>query len=163
MADFLLEIGCEEIPARMIDKAQEELAFRVGELLARESLGSPAGVSAPVTTPRRLSVLASVRPSQDDVVERISGPSVTVAYKNGEPTPAAHAFAKKAGVEVAMLEKVTTAKGEYLSASVTRKGRSASEILSERLPKEISAIYWPKNMYWRKTNERFVRPAGGDA
>ncbi len=158
MADFLLEIGCEEIPARMIDKAQEELAFRVGELLARESLGSPAGVSAPVTTPRRLSVLASVRPSQDDVVERISGPSVTVAYKNGEPTPAAHAFAKKAGVEVAMLEKVTTAKGEYLSASVTRKGRSASEILSERLPKEISAIYWPKNMYWRKTNERFVRP-----
>ncbi|MFZ0816377.1 MAG: glycine--tRNA ligase subunit beta, partial [Candidatus Sulfotelmatobacter sp.] len=55
-------------------------------------------------------------------------------------------------------EKITTAKGEYLAAKVTKKGRSAAEVLAENLPKEISAIYWPKNMYWRKVNERFVRP-----
>src|SRR6202034_4386145 len=56
------------------------------------------------------------------------------------------------------LEKVTTAKGEYLAAKVTKKGRSAAEILAEGLPRELSTIYWPKNMYWRKPNERFVRP-----
>ena len=56
------------------------------------------------------------------------------------------------------MEKITTAKGEYLAAKVTKKGRSAAEILAENLPKEISSIYWPKNMYWRKPNERFVRP-----
>ena len=56
------------------------------------------------------------------------------------------------------LEKASTPKGEYLSAKVTKKGRSASEILAELLPKEISSLYWPKNMYWRKANERFVRP-----
>src|SRR6185437_16202133 len=56
------------------------------------------------------------------------------------------------------LERVTAPKGEYLSAKITTKGRSAAEILSEMLPKEIASIYWPKNMYWRKTNERFVRP-----
>ncbi len=53
---------------------------------------------------------------------------------------------------------VTTAKGEYLSAKVTKKGRAAAEILAELLPKEMDSIYWPKNMYWRKPSERFVRP-----
>jgi len=56
------------------------------------------------------------------------------------------------------LQRVTTAKGEYLSAVVRKKGRSAAEILAEALPKEIASIYWPKNMYWRKPSERFVRP-----
>ena len=157
MPDFLLEIGCEEIPARMIDAAQADLAARVGELLARESLGSPAGVSA-LSTPRRLSVSAPVSASQADVTEQVNGPSVSVAFKDGQPTPAAHAFAKKAGVEVSQLSRVTTPKGEYLTAQVTKKGRTAAEILAEALPREIASIYWPKNMYWRKPTEKFVRP-----
>src|SRR5580700_7531160 len=96
--------------------------------------------------------------AQADVTEQVTGPSASVAYKDGQPTPAAHAFAKKAGVEVSQLERVATGKGEYLSAKVTKKGRSASEILTESLPKELSSIYWPKSMYWRKPHERFVRP-----
>ena len=56
------------------------------------------------------------------------------------------------------LESVTTPKGEYLGATVTRKGRAAAEILAETLPKEIASLYWPKNMYWRKRGEVFVRP-----
>src|ERR1700676_3314698 len=157
MPDFLLEIGCEEMPARMIDSALDDLAFRVGQMLARESLGSPAGVSA-LSTPRRLSVMAPVAAAQLDVTEQVTGPSVSVAFKDGQPTPAAHAFAKKVGVDVGKVERVSTPKGEYLAATVTRKGRAAAEILAETLPKEISALYWPKNMYWRKRGEVFVRP-----
>ena len=157
MPDFLLEIGCEEIPARMIDAASEELRQRVGALLTRERLSS--GEVTHFDTPRRLAVMASgIAASQADVKEQVNGPSVNVAYKDGQPTPAAHAFAKKAGVDVTQLEKVITPKGEYLAATITKKGRSAAEILAEGLPKEISAIYWPKNMYWRQPNERFVRP-----
>ena len=157
MPDFLLEIGCEEIPARMLVAASQELRERLAGLLSRERLS--AGEVTQFDTPRRLAVMASgLAASQADVIEQISGPSVNVAYKDGQPTPAAHAFAKKARVDVAHLEKVTTPKGEYLVAKVTKKGRSAAEILAEHLPKEISAIYWPKNMYWRKPNERFVRP-----
>ncbi|MGA2019000.1 MAG: glycine--tRNA ligase subunit beta [Candidatus Sulfotelmatobacter sp.] len=157
MPDFLLEIGCEEIPARMIDAASQELRERVGALLNRERLA--ASEIAHFDTPRRLAVLASGIPAtQPDVTERMNGPSASVAYKDGQPTPAAHAFARKAGVDVSQLEKITTPKGEYLAASMTRKGRPAAEILAENLPKEISSIYWPKNMYWRKPNERFVRP-----
>jgi glycyl-tRNA synthetase beta chain len=157
MPDFLLEIGCEEIPARMIDAASQELRERVHVLLSRERLA--ATEIAHFDTPRRLAVLASGIPAaQPDVTEQVNGPSVSIAYKDGQPTPAAHAFARKAGVEVTQLEKIITAKGEYLAAQVTKKGRSAAEILAENLPKEISSIYWPKNMYWRKPNERFVRP-----
>jgi len=111
------------------------------------------------TTICPVTLLASgIAASQADVVEQVTGPSVSVAYKDGQPTPAAHAFAKKSGVEVAQLERVNTPKGEYIAAKVTKKGRSAAEILAEGLPKELSSIYWPKNMYWQKPNERFVRP-----
>jgi glycyl-tRNA synthetase beta chain len=158
MPDFLLEIGCEEIPARMIDAAARELRERLTTLLQRERL-EPDGAVSHLDTPRRLAVLASgIPPSQADITEQVNGPSAQVAYKDGQPTPAAHAFAKKVGVDVGQLEKVSTPKGEYLSATVTRKGRTASEILAETLSKEISTLYWPKNMYWRKRGEVFVRP-----
>src|SRR5450432_3741697 len=157
MPDFLLEIGCEEIPARMIAAASEELRRRVGALLTRERLAG--GEITHFDTPRRMAILASgIAASQGDVVEQVNGPSVSVAYKGGQPTPAAHAFAKKSGVHVTQLERVSTAKGEYLAAKVTKKGRTAAEILAEGLPKELAGIYWAKNMYWRKPNERFVRP-----
>jgi glycyl-tRNA synthetase beta chain len=158
MPDFLLEVGCEEIPARMIAAASQELRERLNRLLQRERL-EPTGALAHLDSPRRLAVVASGLPAaQPDVTEQVNGPSVQVAYKDGQPTPAAHAFAKKVGVDVSRLGKVSTPKGEYLAATVTRKGRSASEILAESLPKEIASLYWPKNMYWRKRGEVFVRP-----
>src|SRR5271170_4262920 len=107
MSDFLLEIGCEEIPARMIDAAAQELRQRVGKLLESERL-APAGEIASFDTPRRLALLAPGIPAtQPDVSEQVTGPSVAVAYKDGAPTPAAHAFAKKAGVDVSRLERAT--------------------------------------------------------
>lgn len=158
MPDFLLEIGCEEIPARMIDGAALELRERVGKLLQSERLAERLELSH-VDTPRRLAVLAKgISASQADVTERVTGPPVSVAFKDGQPTPAAHAFAKKSGVDTANLERVATPKGEYLAATITKKGRSAQDILADLLPREINAVYWPKNMYWRKPGELFVRP-----
>jgi len=158
MPDFLLEIGCEEIPARMIDAATLELRQRLSRLLEGERL-TPSGQVTSFDSPRRLSVLAAGIPAaQPDISEQVTGPSVAVAYRDGQPTPAAHAFAKKASVDVSRLERVSTPKGEYLSATVTKKGRLAAEVLAELLPGEINAIYWPKSMYWRRPSEKFVRP-----
>ncbi|HET8888811.1 MAG TPA: glycine--tRNA ligase subunit beta [Candidatus Angelobacter sp.] len=158
MPDFLLEIGTEEIPARMIQEASQELQKRLEELLAKNSLPHQ-GIKCS-ETPRRLALIASAIPAtQPDVQEQLTGPATKVAYKDGQPTPAAHAFAKKAGVEVTKLQTVTTPKGEYLTATVTNKGKPAAQVLTELLPKEIASIYWPKNMYWRAGKpERFVRP-----
>jgi glycyl-tRNA synthetase beta chain len=158
MPDFLLEIGTEEIPARMIQDASQELHKRLEELLSKNALSCNEVKRA--ETPRRLTLVASGIPAtQPDVREQLTGPATKVAYKDGQPTPAAHAFAKKAGVDVSQLQKVTTPKGEYLTASVTNKGKPAAQVLAELLPKEIASIYWPKNMYWRAGKpERFVRP-----
>jgi len=160
MPDFLLELGLEEIPARMIAAAEAELCRRVNELLARERLLEDGSKSTTYSTPRRLAVLVEgVHASQADTEEQLTGPSWKVAFKDGAPAAAAEAFAKKAGVAVGALEKVTTAKGEYVGATVKRQGRTAAEILAADLPKEVLSIYWAKNMYWRAGKpERFVRP-----
>jgi glycyl-tRNA synthetase beta chain len=160
MAEFLLEIGLEEIPARMIAGAEAELGRRVTELLTRERLVDEGSGVKTFSTPRRLAVLVvGVRAAQADVEEQLTGPSWNVAFKDGAPTKAAEAFAKKAGVDVARLEKVTSAKGEYVGATVKRQGKTATELLAGELPKEVLALYWAKNMYWRAGKpERFVRP-----
>ena len=160
MSDFLLEIGLEEVPARMIAGAEAELGRRVHDLLSRERLLEVGATLKTYSTPRRLAVLVEgLRAAQADVEEKLTGPSWTVAFKEGAPTKAAEAFAKKSGVEVSALEKVTTAKGEYVGATIARKGVAAAQVLAADLPKEVLGIYWAKNMYWRAGKpERFVRP-----
>ena len=160
MADFLLEIGLDEIPARMIAQAEAELGRRVHDLLTRERLLAADGKVTTCSTPRRLAVLVEgVLAAQADTEEQLTGPSWKVAFKDGAPTAAAEAFAKKAGVEVAALTKVTNVKGEYVGVAVKRQGVAAPQVLAAELPKEVLALYWAKNMYWRAGKpERFVRP-----
>jgi len=160
MADFLFEIGLEEVPARMIAGAQLELEQRVVKMLERERLVRSGAVTKSFATPRRLAVrVAGVAERQEDVAEELVGPSVKVAYKDGVATPAAVAFAKKAGVDVGELKTITNAKGEYLAATSVKAGRDAAEVIAAEMPKELAGIYWAKNMYWRAGRpERFVRP-----
>ncbi len=160
MADFLFEIGLEEVPARMIAGAQAELQQRVVKMLERERLVRSGAEAKSFATPRRLAVwVKDVAERQEDVAEELVGPSVKVAYKDGVATPAAMAFAKKAGVAVEELKTITNAKGEYLAATVVKAGRGAAEVIAAELPKDLAGIYWAKNMYWRPGKpERFVRP-----
>src|ERR1035438_4301199 len=116
MPDFLLEIGTEEIPARMIDSAREELARRVTLLLQRENLMArqPSRSVESYSTPRRLAVLVpDVFVKQADSHVKTLGPSVKVAFKDGRPTQAAEAFARKAGLDVDSLRQEDTPKGAY--------------------------------------------------
>ena len=160
MAEFLFEIGLEEVPARMIAGAQAELERRVVAMLERERLVAPGAAAKSFATPRRLAVrIAEVAERQEDASEELLGPSARIAYKDGIATPAAIAFARKAGIAVEALRTVTTPKGEYLQATSVKPGRPAAEVIAAELPKELAAIYWAKNMYWRAGRpERFVRP-----
>jgi glycyl-tRNA synthetase beta chain len=182
MAEFLFEIGLEEVPARMIAGAEAELRKRVVAMLERERLvtshglrdeaaqnmghpssGQPSGGHQRVksfSTPRRLAVwVDGVAEEQPDASEELMGPTLKIAYKDGVPGPAAIAFAKKAGVDVAALKTVTTAKGDYLAATSVKAGREAVAVIAEEMPKELAGIYWAKNMVWRAGRpERFVRP-----
>src|SRR5208282_2984081 len=125
MPDFLLEIGCEEIPARMIEEGAGALWQGVRTLL--NQLGLTPNVAAPgaygrmVSTPRRLAVFfPGLLGRQPDTTERVVGPALKVAFKDGAPTPAGLAFAKKVGLDISQLKTISTAKGDYLAASVAR-------------------------------------------
>ena len=162
MAELLLEIGLEEIPARMIAAAEAELARRVEALLTPAALAGrwTRAVdqllhSAPAWRCGSHGVLAQ----QLDMQEQLTGPSWKAAFPGGQPGPAAQAFAKKAGVPVAALEKIITPKGEYAAATIQRPGQSAGEGSERVAAREMAALSWPKTMYWRAGKpERFVRP-----
>ena len=160
MADFLFEMGLEEVPARMIAAAQAELQKRLVSLLEREHLLAEGGAAVSYSTPRRLAVrVTGVLEQQPDITEETTGPAVKIAFKDGVATPAAEAFARKSGVTVAELRTIATPKGEYLAATSVKKGRSAAVVIAEEMPKELAGIYWAKNMYWRAGKpEKFVRP-----
>jgi glycyl-tRNA synthetase beta chain len=160
MAEFLLEIGLEEVPARMLAAAERELGDRVTALLTRERLAGPALACETYSTPRRLAVLVrDVLLRQADAEEQVLGPAWAIAFKEGAPTQAAAAFARKAAIDVAAIVKVQTPKGEYAGATIARPGRAALDVLPELLPQELAALSWPKPMYWRAGKpERFVRP-----
>jgi glycyl-tRNA synthetase beta chain len=110
---------------------------------------------------------------QPDITLVSTGPSEKVAFKDGQPTPSAEAFAKRLGITVKDIEITDTPKGRYITANTTKIGRPAVEVIAEELPKELAGIYWAKNMVWlsptgqnasggdpRRTGrpERFVRP-----
>ena len=108
MPDLLFEAGLEEIPARMIAAAQTELTERVVELLRRERLLADEHEIHSYSTPRRLAVQVNgVLTRQRDATRELTGPSWGVAFKGGEPTAAAVAFARKAGLSEEQLRKAS--------------------------------------------------------
>src|ERR1035437_5836975 len=132
MAEFLFEIGLEEVPARMIAGAEAELKLRVVGMLRRANLlgSQDEQLAVSFSTPRRLAVLVpKVFDKQSDSHARVLGPAVKIAYKDGVPGPAAEAFARKNGLNVADLKVESTPKGDYLVAETEHKGRSATGVV----------------------------------
>jgi glycyl-tRNA synthetase beta chain len=168
MLPLLLEVGCEEIPARFLRDAEKSLGERVLAAL-REARLLPANDAPPIhestlrtySTPRRLVAhVPALLAQQPDKVEEVLGPPVRVAVDaEGNYTRAAESFAQRNSAHVADLIRVTTPKGEYLALRKTTQGRPAREILPEVLPAAILGLSFPKSMYWtEKSAPRFVRP-----
>jgi glycyl-tRNA synthetase beta chain len=178
---LLLEVGCEEIPARFLRDAEKGLGERVHAVLRQARLLPDASLDlmseepgrhpspnanqpSPIqtySTPRRLVVhVPALLAQQADMVEEILGPPVKVAIDaEGNYTRAAESFAQKNSARLDDLSRTTTPKGEYLSLKKTTRGRPALEILAEILPGAILGLSFPKSMYWtEKLAPRFVRP-----
>ncbi|HWY42829.1 MAG TPA: glycine--tRNA ligase subunit beta [Candidatus Sulfotelmatobacter sp.] len=159
-AELLLEIGCEEIPAGMLPRAEEELKSGIEKLLTAENLADGVTVET-FSAPRRLVGWArGIRVKQADVVSEVTGPPKSVAYDSvGAPTRAAVSFAEKQGIALHDVHFVQTPKGEYLAAKQTKRGRTAEQILCEILPRVMHDLYWPKTMTWTGlAGARFIRP-----
>ncbi|ASJ91283.1 glycine--tRNA ligase subunit beta [Porphyrobacter sp. CACIAM 03H1] len=155
MADFLLELRCEEIPARMQPKAKEDLARLFADALAKAGL--TAGQVETFATPRRLSLIATDLPLATSAVsEETKGPKV------GAPPQALEGFLRKVGLAE---EQLVVRDGVYF-AVVEKPGRDTSDVLAEAVPTIIRAFPWPKSMRWgagslSTESLRWVRPLSG--
>jgi len=159
VAELLLEIGTEEIPAGYLEKGLAEFR-RLAQALLEENRIDMAGGLYTYGTPRRLILIGkAVAETQEDLVQEMTGPPKSVAYdEEGKPTKAAVGFAKKQGVPVEELECIETPKGEYLYVKRKIPGRPTKDILADALPKLIAGIPWPKSMRWGDIGFPFVRP-----
>jgi len=154
MADLLLELFSEEIPARMQVQAAKDLErLVVGALSDRGLLFE--GVKA-FSGPRRLTLTMSGLPAkQPDVKEELKGPKVDA------PAAALDGFLRKTGLTREQLKVEKTPKGDVYLAVIDRKGRDTIEVLAEILPECFAKLPWPKSMRFPGSAVRWVRPLHG--
>ena len=146
--ELLIEIGVEELPAGWMPALLRQLEDRVRAGLEQLRIAPGAPVEAFIT-PRRLAArVAKIAERQEDLEETITGPPVSAAFKDGEPTPAALGFAKKQGVPFDQISRLTTAKGEYLAYQKRVRGRSAVDALPDLLTALLRDLTFPKQMHW---------------
>ncbi|MFN4178730.1 MAG: glycine--tRNA ligase subunit beta [Armatimonadota bacterium] len=155
---LLLEIGTEEMPARFMMPALEQLKELLEETLTQLRLDH--GQIRTIGTPRRLTAIVSdVADVQLPVVREIRGPAKNIAFDaEGKPTKAAEGFARAQGVAVSDLVVKATDKGEFVFAVKREEGRPTVEVLAEALPQVIRSFSFPKTMRWEESGLRFGRP-----
>ncbi|MCQ4086138.1 glycine--tRNA ligase subunit beta [Saccharibacillus sp. JS10] len=156
--DLLLEIGLEEVPARFLRAAMNQLREKTEKWLDASRL-SYDKVEA-YATPRRLAVLArGVAEKQEDVNEEVKGPSRKIAQDaNGDWSKAALGFARSQGVDASDFTFKELSGVEYIYATKSLNGQEASALLPEGLKSIISSLTFPKNMRWGAYDFRFIRP-----
>ena len=158
MAEFVLEIGTEEMPARFLPKLEQDLAQGL-ETALRDAHIDFNGIET-FSTPRRFVVRAQgVAPAQRETEAVVSGPSISVAYDaSGNPTKAALGFAKGQGMEAADLFRLQTDKGEYVAVRKKSGSEQTVSLLPAMCRNLVSSLAFPKRMRWGDRDFSFGRP-----
>ena len=162
MKPLLIEIGVEEIPAGVAPRMGAALKQTVQKLL--DNCDVQASELQLGITPRRLLLHATSCPvEQNDRQETIWGPPERVAFADGNPTGAAHGFAKKSGLSLDDFELADKGdgKGNYMKTVRTVKGRPVAEIIADSMPGILRKLPSPKQMQWQDGDTRsdaFIRP-----
>ena len=154
---LLLEIGTEEIPARFLPEAIDKLRANAEKLFSEQAIDVRS--IRTYATPRRLSLIAELNPTQHASEKEIWGPPVNVAFDGeGNPTRAAEAFAKTNNVSLKDISKKQKGKGSYIVATIKGDAKSTEALLPGILPALIMSLHFPKAMRWGNGDFRFARP-----
>lgn len=154
-SDLLIELGCEDLPARYVVALSDALADGIAGGLKKRGVGH--GEVRRYATPRRIAVLISgVATAQPEQKIDLTGPALSAALKDGQPTPAALGFARKCGVEFSVLGE----KDGKLHYAKTEAGRKTLELIPEIFEDTLKQMdeLVPKRMRWGDGSETFVRP-----
>ncbi len=155
MTDFLLELRSEEIPARMQDKARDDLARLFVAELGKAGIAAPAITTC--ATPRRLTLIARDLPAETAATaEETKGP------KTSAPPQALEGFLRKTGLTREQLVE----RDGILFAVIDKPGRATADVLAEAIPAIVRAFPWPKSMRWGAASAsteslKWVRPLQG--
>jgi len=157
-ANFLVEIGTEELPPKALEKLSDAFAHHLEKNLKEAKLTFLAVEQ--FATPRRLAIkIENLQLVQADQSIERKGPAVKAAFKeDGSPTPAAMGFARSCGVEVSELTKIDTDKGAWLVFRSTVKGLETKTLLPNMVSEALSRLPIPKRMRWGNREAQFVRP-----
>ncbi|MCV2879541.1 glycine--tRNA ligase subunit beta [Sedimentimonas flavescens] len=151
MADLLIELFSEEIPARMQKKAREDLKKLVTDGLVEAGLHYAHAEA--LSTPRRLCLaIEGLSLESPTLREERKGPATSA------PEKAIEGFLRSTGLTLEQLEVRDDKKGQVYFAVVEKPGRAAPEIVAEVLEKTIRNFPWPKSMRWGAGSLRWVRP-----
>ena len=156
--DFLVEIGCGELPPKALQTLSD--AFANGVTKGLKDAGLDVGIVEQFAAPRRLAVrVSALETFQKDIAHEKFGPAVISAYdKEGKPTPAAAGFARSCGVDISSLEKIEKDGVEKLVFRSVHKGRSTAELLPAIIVDALAKLPVPRKMRWGSSREEFVRP-----
>ncbi|MGL5232077.1 MAG: glycine--tRNA ligase subunit beta, partial [Fusobacteriaceae bacterium] len=155
---LLFEIGMEEIPARFLDNALEELKKNMEKKLNDNRVKFESIKT--FGTPRRLVIyVEGVAQEQEDLDVVNMGPAKSVAFSDsGEISRAGLGFLKSQGVDVSGMTVVSTPKGEYIAVKKFMKGGNTEDLLPEMLKSLVLELAFPKSMKWADKETRFARP-----
>ncbi len=157
-ADFLVEIGTEELPPLSMPKLRD--AFGLGIQDGLRTAGLEFGEIETFATPRRLAVIVRALQSQTETSsEVLRGPPTKVAFdKDGKPSRAAQAFADKCGVAVDALGREETEKGEWLVHERVVPAVAAVSLLNDIVNQSLAKLPIERAMRWGANEAEFVRP-----
>ena len=151
MADLLLELFSEEIPAGLQKRSAEELKKRVADGL--KQAGCDFDEAHAYATPRRLALSVTGLPEgQPDVKEERKGPRV------GAPDKAIEGFLGATGLSLDQCEIRDDKKGQFYVAVIDKPGRPTPDVIAELVPAAVTGFSWPKSMRWGAGALRWVRP-----
>ncbi len=158
MANYLLEIGTEELPYKFIDTGLKQLEGLFLDSL-KENRIKFDNIKT-YGTPRRLSIIIEgISESQPDITKEIKGPPAKIAFdENNQLTQAGLGFAKKQGISPEMLSRKTIDNVDYLWACIEEKGRETEEVLQQAVPELILKLQGPYFMRWGDQEIKFSRP-----
>lgn len=156
--DFLLEIGTEEMPARFLDPALEQLRQTAQNMLSEKRI--PCLEIKTFGTPRRMVLyITGLAAAQQPLLQEVKGPAAKVAFgPDGELSRAGAGFAKSQGVDRADLLVKPVGQVDYVFAVKREEGRPTPDILKEICPTLIASLHFPKPMRWGSLEVRFARP-----
>jgi glycyl-tRNA synthetase beta chain len=157
-ADFLVEVGTEELPPKALRSLRDAFAQGVADGLEQNRLAH--GDIKSFASPRRLAVLVTdLAASQEDREVTKKGPPLSIALDDaGEATRAGQAFAKKCGVNFAELQRHKTDAGEWLSYTAIESGLRTANLVVDIVQRALDALPIPRRMRWGTSAAEFVRP-----